>query len=200
MFPRNSLRGVSRSAARSGAAAQAEQPAESSPAKDPIVEYMEASHEHFQTKVAQPSKALSGKIRSLRNVMVCSGELTEKYPQLLEMVNKIDDEAWTLSQNTKRVGRRFQIQNIRVAKKITAAARPAYATKLKSIRRKEAGKIKAESLATWRQDFSAARAALKQEGYTGSLKLKKGMPMYTKIEEVRRTRIATLPGSAASSH
>lgn len=201
MVPRSSLRGIFARAAKSAGAAQVEQPteAQSSPKKDPIVAYMESSSNDFQNQVAQPMKALFGGIRDMRNYIVCSGELQEKHPKLIEMVNKVDDETWKLLGNTKRVERRFRTQQDKVCKKISATARPAYTTKPKSTARKEAGKLKAASLTTWRQDFRVAREALKQEGYAGSLKLKKGMPMYTKIEEVRKSRVAIASRSAAST-
>ena len=78
-------------------------------------------------------------------------------------------------------------------------ARSASSLKPKSAGRKEVGRLKAESLRLWRQDFSAAREALKREGYKGSLKLKKGMPMYTKIEEMREARAANQARSALAS-
>ena len=72
--------------------------------------------------------------------------------------------------------------------------------RVKNAARREAGKLKAASLATYHQDFRAARQALKDEGYTGSLKLKKGLAMHTKIVELKQRRLAgaTASGSASS--
>ena len=75
-------------------------------------------------------------------------------------------------------------------------ARAAPTSKPKSLARQNAGKIKAASFTSWTNDFKAAREALKQEGYKGSLKLKKGMPMYEKIQEIKKQRVAQ--ASAAS--
>ena len=63
----------------------------------------------------------------------------------------------------------------------------------KSKKRQDAGKNKASSLALWRAECAEARQALKDEGYTGSLKFKKGLPLYEKIREIRQ---AALSGSA----
>ena len=78
-------------------------------------------------------------------------------------------------------------------KEIAKVACPLRTIAMKSIARKEAGKVQAASLTSWRQDFRAARDALKQEGDTGSLKLRKDMPMYAKIQQVRRARISEIP-------
>ena len=168
--------------------------------KDALVVYMEATSGFFERDVAQTAQALFREVRGLRNYLVLSGELQEKHPQLVERASKIDDELWNLVGNTKRVGRRFQTQLRKVTDRISSLqARSASSLKPKSAGRKEAGKLKAESLRLWRQDFSAAREALKREGYKGSLKLKKGMPMYTKIEEMRQARVANQAQGALAS-
>ena len=64
--------------------------------------------------------------------------------------------------------------------------RPSPVKNPKSDARRAAGKRKADSLTSWRAEFTAARKALQDTGYTGSLCLKKGMPMYTKIQEIRQ--------------
>ena len=80
---------------------------------------------------------------------------------------------------------------------MTAAARVKYTTVMKSAARKEAGKVKAASLTSWKQDVKAACEALKQEGYKGSLNLKKGSRLYAKIEVMRKGQAAA-SGSGAS--
>ena len=70
---------------------------------------------------------------------------------------------------------------------------------MKSAARRQAGKLRAEALTSWRQEFKAAREALKEEGYKGSLKLKKGMPMYNKIQEVRKGRAAAASAGGAAA-
>ena len=129
-----------------------------------------------------------------------SGELQAKHPQLVERASKIDDEIWNLVGSTKRVGRRFQTQLRKVTDRISSLqASSASSLKPKSVARKEAGKLKAESLRLWRQDFSAAREALKREGYKGSLKLKKGVPMYINLKKCGKARVANQARSALAS-
>ena len=62
--------------------------------------------------------------------------------------------------------------------------------KLKSEKRQAAGKIKSASLAEWRAELCGARQELKNEGYTGSLKFKKGMRLYQKVQEKRQAKLA----------
>ncbi len=97
---------------------------------------------------------------------------------------------------TKQLGRRFRTQLQKVKKKSAATTQKTYSIKPKSTKRREAGTIKAALLAVYHQDFRAARQALKNEGYKGSLKMKKGMAMHTKIAELRKARAAG--GSSAS--
>ena len=87
-------------------------------------------------------------------------------------------------------------------KKSVEIASKTHSVKPKSKKRKEAGKIKAASLKLYHEDFRAARKALKDEGYKGSLKMKRGMPMYAKVEELRKvraTRASSSFGSAGSA-
>ena len=146
-------------------------------------------------------KSLFRDTRNMRNYIVLSDDLKKNHPKLFEMVQKLDYESWRVCENTKRVDRRLRTLQQKVSTKIAKVACPlrTIAMKsngtiaMKSIARKEAGKVKAASLTSWRQDFRAARDALKQEGYTGSLKLRKDMPMYAKIQQVRRARISEIP-------
>ena len=148
-------------------------------------------------------KSLFRDIRNMRNYIVLSDDLKKNHPKLFEMVHKLDYESWRVRENTKRVDRRLRTLQQKVSKRIAKVACPlrTIAMKsngtiaMKSIARKEAGKVKAASLTSWRQDFRADRAeqdALQQKWYTESLKLNKDMPMYAKIEQVRRARISEI--------
>ena len=98
------------------------------------------------------------------------------------------------------MNRRLQIQLQRTKKaaatkaqnKLPQCRRP------KNAARQEAGKLKASSLAVYHQRFRAALQALKDEGYTGSLKLKKGMPMHTKMLELKAKRMAGVSASSGA--
>ena len=62
--------------------------------------------------------------------------------------------------------------------------------------RKEAGRRKVGSLSNWQEEVRTAHQDLKGNGYSGTLKLKKGMPLYERIQENRRTRLrANVPGT-----
>ena len=62
--------------------------------------------------------------------------------------------------------------------------------KPKSQKRQLAGKVKSASLAGWRAELSEARLKLLNEGYTGTLKFKKGLPLYQKVQEMRQAKLA----------
>ena len=94
--------------------------------------------------------------------------------------------------------KRFKSQLVKVARQLQGSGTATCLKRNKSSARQNAGKRKTASLTEWRADFSAARMALKEGGYKGSLVLKKGMPMYMKIQELRHAR-AALPSAYMSS-
>ena len=61
--------------------------------------------------------------------------------------------------------------------------------------RQAAGKRKTTSLTAWHTEFSEARQALKDEGYTGTLQLEKGLRVYEKITERRPAQLIQAAGN-----
>ena len=59
--------------------------------------------------------------------------------------------------------------------------------------------MKAGSLTLWMQACKDARAALKAEGYAGSLNLKRGGPMHTKALDLLKDRTAASSSSSCGS-
>ena len=161
-----------------------------------MVAYAEQTVSSFQESVVKSQHLLSADIRWVRNYAVTCPQLQEHHPVLVEKLNKIDDLSFKILGEAKSVDRRLQTQ-LQKTKKATAAKAQGTLPRggrLKNTARQAAGKLKAASLEMCHQDFKAARQALKDEGYTGSLKLKKGMPMHTKMLELKERRV---PGVAA---
>ena len=122
-----------------------------------------------------------------------SEDLQGHHAGFVEKLREIDDEAWMVMEH-----RRFQTQLKNVTKKSrNDDARRTGIKKPKSAARQEAGKSKVASLISWQQDVRAAKNALAAEGYQGSLKLAKGMPMHQKTMELQKARATSV--SAASS-
>ena len=72
---------------------------------------------------------------------------------------------------------------------------------VKTKARQIAGKRKAGSLKAWQADFKQVCDQQKSEGYIGSLKIKKGMPVYARMQELKQGRLladSSEPASAAS--
>ena len=57
-----------------------------------------------------------------------------------------------------------------------------------SVAKREHGKNHAANSEAWKAEVEAARNALRQEGYKGSMCLKAGMPLHSKICEMRTSR------------
>ena len=60
---------------------------------------------------------------------------------------------------------------------------------MKSKARQDAGKRKSGSLKDWQRDVADACKQLRDQGYKGSLKLKKGSPVYDKAQELKQLRL-----------
>ena len=106
---------------------------------------------------------------------------------------------WEVMNAAKRHDRRLKQQLRRATAKLSepsGARVGALAKQPKSKRRQEAGKRKTESLSPWRAEVSTACQELRNEGYKGSLKLKRGMPLYERIQTHRQARLAAAVGAA----
>ena len=57
-----------------------------------------------------------------------------------------------------------------------------------SVAKRDNGKNHAGNLEAWKAEVEAARNVLRQEGYKGSMCLKAGMPLHSKICELRTSR------------
>ena len=180
-------------------ASESHQPLEqaSAPKADPIVAYMEKNNSCFQQEILQPIKAMFANTREVRNYVVTSSEIQQNHPDLVDKVRSMDDEAWKILSQTKIIDRRFRTQVEKVKKKTAKAAR--FETKPKSVARKNAGKLKAAFLTTRNKTFKDAVEALKAEGYKGSLKIKKGMPVHNKMVELQKAQAASASTARSSS-
>ncbi len=142
------------------------------PKPDAVVGYMEHSNSVFEDQIVMPLRAIFGDIHGMRNYAVSSSDLQANHAPLVDMISKIDEEFWKVVHSTKRISRRFQGQ-VQKVKKQTTQRLCSSGNTAKSARRKVAGRLKAASLTSWRQECASAREALKKEGYKGSLKVKK---------------------------
>ena len=171
------------------------------PEPNKIVAYVDRSSMIFDDQIRKPLVELFGDIREIRNAIVISSDFQTNHPDLVEKMNKIDDNAWAVMNNAKHMSRRLKEQAQKV-KKVTISGRQSSARSSKSVKRQEAGKLKAVSLKNWLQDCASAREALKKEGYQGSYKVKKGNAVYEKakgLEKARVSGILTSAGSGAGS-
>ena len=138
--------------------------------------------------------------RALEERLRDEPEWKEYREKLVQGIKSVEDDAWDALQNARRVDGRLGLQvrkvAARLAKQVQSAASKS-AAKPKSEKRQAAGKRKATSLIAWHTEFSEARQALKDEGYTGTFKLKKGLPLYEKIQAKRRAKFTASAGSSS---
>jgi len=120
----------------------------------------------------------------------------------VKMIEDVQKRLWATRDDARKLERRLKKQTERVSKKINKkqAVKMTGVSAPKSKARQEAGKRKSESLKSWNQDFATAVAALKAQGYAGTLKIKRGFPVYEKIQEIRQGRLcASNSGSVVNS-
>ena len=114
--------------------------------------------------------------------------------QLGSNLRLLGDGLWQVMASAKIVHRRNMTQNKNVTAKLSqslaCSSSAPTSKKPKSQKRQLAGKVKSASLAGWRAELSEARLELLNEGYTGTLKFKKGLPLYQKVQEMRQAKLA----------
>ena len=113
-------------------------------------------------------------------------------------LGEVEKELWDMRVAARScsgsIDARFQMARRRSAKEVKLAG--PRKKRVASEARKEAGKRKVGSLSNWHGEVRTAHQDLKGNGYSGTLKLKKGMPLYERIQENRRARLcANVPGT-----
>ena len=146
----------------------------------------------FATTMLGGLRTLFSECHAIKDYAFAKLELPENHTDFVRSIGKLDSNVRELLQNAKRFDTRLERQARRVAEKLASTVAKPCLKKPKSKNRQDAGKRKAGSLQSWHAEFMAARKALKDTGYTGSLLLKKGMPMYATIQELRQASYATM--------
>ena len=154
--------------------------------------YTETTKSVFETTMLEGLRTIFSECRAIKDYAFAKPELPENHTDFVHSIGKIASNAWALLQNANRFDKRLESQTQRVKQKLASTVAKPCLKKPKSKNRQDAGKRKAGSLKSWHAEFMAARKALKDTGYTGSLRLKKGMPMYAKIQELRQASHATM--------
>ena len=164
----------------------------------PVERSFKITEEEFEKKFKTPLARIFSHVRELRNDMASKPDLQEKHKEVIEKINKVDHDIWDVHCWTPSFARRLRIQSQKLKKaSVKTCLKEESPSKPKSAARKEAGKKKAGSLALWMQACKDARSALKAEGYSGSINMKRGGPMHTKALELLKDRTAA--GASASS-
>jgi hypothetical protein len=155
----------------------------------PVERSFKITEEEFEKKFKIPLATIFSHVRDLRNHMVCNPDLQEKHKELIEKIHKVNHDVWDVHRWTPSFawGLRIQSQKLRKAS-VKTCLKEESPPKPKRAARKEAGKKNAGSLALWMQACKDARSALKAEGYSGSINMKRGGPMHTKALDLLKDR------------
>lgn len=109
-------------------------------------------------------------------------ELFVANQELFALFKAARDFRETLSKQTKAV-------STRIAK--LEASKQGRNHRPRSAARRLAGMVKAASLVQHQQDLREAREQLRGEGYTGSLYMKKGSAVHSRVQSIKRRRVLT---------
>ncbi len=152
---------------------------------DPLLARMAEGREVFQKTVLQPLKLAFKSFVDHREALASrpAMQITEDDLQRFEQTSS---DLWGVYVQAEKYKKRLAGEAKRVAARCDKAK--GKVKKEKSEARQRVGKNAAVSLVEWRADFTAARMALKEEGYTGSIKLDKAGPLYKKIQTIRQAR------------
>ena len=159
---------------------------------DALVGYTETTKSDFETTVLKGLRSLFSECHAIRDYASATPELSKNHTELVHSIANIVSKVWEMLQKAERFDKRLDGQTQRVKEKLASTVAKPCLKKPKSKKRQDAGKRKAGSLKAWHAEVKAARKALKDTGYTGSFLFKKGMPMYTKIQELRLASHATM--------
>ena len=160
--------------------------------------YMNKSNEFYEEAISGPLRKAFAEARAIRIQAEMTQGFEDTFPDLTEKMKGLDSKLWQLVESSTRYRRRCRTSSTKATQKLVSLTEQGCTQKPKSAKRQEAGKRKAASLGSWHADFSAARKALKAEGYKGSFSLKKGGPMHNKIVSLQQGRAAA-PAATASS-
>jgi hypothetical protein len=164
----------------------------------PAERSFQITEEEFEKKFKTPLTRIFSHVRELRNDIVANPDLQEKHKDLVEKISKADQDIWDVHRCSSLFARRLRIQSQKLKKaSVKTSIQEESPSKPKSSARREAGKIKAGSLTLWKQACQDARAALKAEGYAGSINLKRGGPMHTKALDLLKDRTVSASSSSA---
>ena len=165
----------------------------------PAERSFQITEEEFEKKFKTPRATLFSHFRDLRNNIVADQDMQEKHQDSVEKINNLDGDIWDIHRCSPLFARRLRIQSQKFKKaSVKTCIKDESPSKTKkSAARVDAGKMKAGSLTFWQQACQDACAALKAEGYSGSVSLKKGGPMYTKALELLKNHAASASSASA---
>ena len=185
--------------ARVSASARASAPA-GDDINDPLVTHLNQTNDLYHEKVLKPLTSIWKQVRAARDLMAAREQAATSHDHhhrsdesslnndanLADKKKEISQSLWDVRDDAFRLQRRLKTQAERVSRKVKTKKYKCTAPKSKA--HQKAGKRNAHSLKEWQGDFKGARDALKADGYKGTLKIKNGLPVYGKMQEMRQGR------------
>ena len=175
---------------------------------DQLEVYLQEGNDLFQDNVLKPLGRIVKELRIIRDyndtapVAVDAPAFEQHRAKFAQILDQLDGSIFAVHEEATRAKRRNDYQLRKLKDKLTKLTQKSLTTcqsKPKSKKRQAAGKRAAASLDTWRSDFSKACKTLKEEGYRGSLNVRKGGAVFKKIQEMKKDRLVASFASVNSS-
>ena len=172
---------------------------------DPLVASMEANGDVFYQSIKEHLRRVAGELTNLCVVRAMGEDAstTEKAncsDKVAGGVRTLQKNTVTILQHAVKYQQRLEQQTKTASNKIDKLNqyKPERVKKAKSEARRAAGRQKVASLVQWQNDMRDAKQELRIEEHDGSLRLKKGSPLYNKIQSMQRAHLLNAaPGEAA---
>ena len=150
----------------------------------------EISHD-FQVLLKQAVQEIFARCHAVKRYVHSVPSFTEVHSDWLRVIDDVHAATWTLLRGSTNLGHRLERLDHLVKDRLSSASWSTAHMQKKSKKSHEASKRKAKFLRPWHDEFRRACNVLKNRGYKGSFCLKKGLPVYRMIVELRAQDLGT---------
>ena len=149
----------------------------------------EIAHD-FRVLLTQAVREIFARCHAVKRYVHSVPSLALVHSEWLRVIDDVHAATWNLLRGSTTLGHRLKRLDYLVKERLSFGSHSRYRTQKKSKKSQEAGKSKAKFLLPWHDEFRRACNVLRSRGYKGSLCLKRGLPVYKTIVELRELDVA----------
>ena len=144
----------------------------------------------FRVLLTQAVQEIFARCHAVKRYVHSVPSLALVHSDWLRVIDDVHAATWNLLRGSTTLGHRLKRLDYLVKERLSFGSHSRYRTQKKSKKSQEAGKSKAKFLLPWHDEFRRACNVLRSRGYKGSLCLKRGLPVYKTIVELRELDVA----------